>query len=356
MPLNSWWRDRSKSVREWTPSTSFHPERELVLDVLGGVGVVGQLLVLVPPQFFGADTEPDVPRHPLLRPLGVGPLLLAGLDEVLHLHLLELAHPEDELARHDLIPERLADLGDAERDGLPRRLGDVLEVDEDALGRLGPEVELRRLLGERARGRLEHQVELADLGPVERARVGRPDLLGLDDPAQRGRGVVGVQRLDEPLAERVGVVGPPLLLQLVDGPLDELVGPVAAAARLVVDERVRERVDVARRLPDGRVHEDGRVEAHHVVVLPHHRVPPPLPHVPLELDAQRAVVVDGPQPAVDLGRREQEPAAFGEGDERVEVGHAGARGRRVVGPQDHRRDAGTRRTPVENRRPAASGA
>ena len=39
--------------------------------------------------------------------------LVAGRDEVLDLHLLELARAEDEVARRDLVAERLADLRDA---------------------------------------------------------------------------------------------------------------------------------------------------------------------------------------------------------------------------------------------------
>ena len=39
---------------------------------------------------------------------------LVGRDEVLHLHLLELAGAEDEVLRGDLVAEGLADLGDAE--------------------------------------------------------------------------------------------------------------------------------------------------------------------------------------------------------------------------------------------------
>ena len=34
----------------------------------------------------------------------------------LHFHLFEFPHPEDELAGHDLVAERLTDLGDAEGD------------------------------------------------------------------------------------------------------------------------------------------------------------------------------------------------------------------------------------------------
>jgi hypothetical protein len=49
------------------------------------------------------------------------PLLVgARLDEELHLHLLELAGAEDEVAGRDLVAERLADLRDAERRLLAR--------------------------------------------------------------------------------------------------------------------------------------------------------------------------------------------------------------------------------------------
>ena len=50
-----------------------------------------------------------------LQPVLVPLLRLVGRDEELHLHLLELERAEDEVARRDLVAERLADLGDAER-------------------------------------------------------------------------------------------------------------------------------------------------------------------------------------------------------------------------------------------------
>ena len=50
-------------------------------------------------------------RAPVVEPLKVG----ARLAEELELHLLELAHAEDEVARRDLVAEGLADLADAER-------------------------------------------------------------------------------------------------------------------------------------------------------------------------------------------------------------------------------------------------
>src|SRR6202020_501051 len=81
----------------------------------------------------GPPGEPVV--DPVLEPLLVG----ARLDEELHLHLLELAGAEDEVARRDLVAERLADLADAERDLLAAGRLHVLVVDEDALGGLRAE-------------------------------------------------------------------------------------------------------------------------------------------------------------------------------------------------------------------------
>ena len=99
-------------------------EREAVLDVDGLLRVVGQLVrgVLAQPQPRRAST-PKRSYHASRRGSHSSKAAAAaglGADEVLHLHLLELAHPEDEVAGRDLVAERLADLGDAERQLLAR--------------------------------------------------------------------------------------------------------------------------------------------------------------------------------------------------------------------------------------------
>jgi hypothetical protein len=53
-----------------------------------------------------------------------------------------------------------------------------------------------------------------------------------------------------------------------------VVGAEAALAVRAVDERIRERRDVATRLPHTRMHEDRGVEPLDVVPRAHHRVPP----------------------------------------------------------------------------------
>ena len=184
-------------------------EREAVFDVDRLLGVVGQLVgrVLAQPQALGRDAVALVPGAPVRQPRleRLGGLGL-GTDEVLHLHLLELAHPEDEVARADLVAERLADLGDPERQLLARGLLDVLEVDVRALGRLGTQVDDRGVLLDRAHERLEHEVEAARRRQ-RAAVVGTAQAEPLDDRRVlqvRRRQVLGAGQLVEPEALVVG--------------------------------------------------------------------------------------------------------------------------------------------------------
>mmetsp|Transcript_38005 Transcript_38005/g.85482 ORF Transcript_38005/g.85482 Transcript_38005/m.85482 type:complete len:320 (+) Transcript_38005:3-962(+) len=68
------------------------------------------------------------------------PNVIARWDEILDLHLLELPAPENEVPRRDLVPERLADLRDAEGELEPGCVEYILVVDEYTLCRLGAEV------------------------------------------------------------------------------------------------------------------------------------------------------------------------------------------------------------------------
>ncbi len=119
-------------------------DREEVLDVAGPGRVVGELVGVVgaDPQMVGAQAEVGVPALAQLDPLAVPALGLVGRDEELHLHLLELAGAEDEVAGGDLVAEGLADLGDPKGRLLAGEAEHVLEVDEDPLRRLGAQVDL----------------------------------------------------------------------------------------------------------------------------------------------------------------------------------------------------------------------
>ena len=227
------------------------------------------------------------------------PLLgLAGRNEELHLHLLELERAEDEVAGRDLVPERLADLRDPERWLAPRDLEHVLVVDEDPLRGLGAKVDLGAGLLDRADARLEHQVELARLGQV------------------------AVGRLAGPLARPLPAAH---LLVLEIG---EVVGAEALLAEAAVDERIGEAADMARDLPDAWVEDDRGVERENVVAFLHHRGKPAGLDVVLEQDAVVAVVVGGAEAAVDLRGGKDEPAPARERDDllhRDGVGHGSQR-------------------------------
>ena len=154
-------------------------EREVELDVGGGVGVVGQLLMVVEAVVLRAHAEVHMPLHAGFLPLGEPVELCAGLDEELHLHLLELAHAENELPGHDLVTEGLADLRNAERNLHAAGLLDVQVVDENALGRLRTQIDDVRAFGGGAHGGLEHQVELADSVQLQVPLMGQTMLLSM---------------------------------------------------------------------------------------------------------------------------------------------------------------------------------
>ena len=134
---------------------------EPVLNVVAVLGVMGQfvLAVAAQPQVLAPDTQVHVPLEAVLDP-PVQPFLVgARFHEELHLHLLELPGAEGEVAGGDLVPERLADLADAEGQLLACRVEHVFEIDEDALGGLRPQKDLVGRVFHRAHEGLEHQVE-----------------------------------------------------------------------------------------------------------------------------------------------------------------------------------------------------
>ena len=98
-----------------------------------------------------------------------------------------------------------------------------------------------------------------------------------------------------------------------------------------LDERVAERADMARRDPHLRVHQDPGVEPDDVVALLDHRPPPRALDVVLELDAERPVVPDGVDAAVDLARGEDEAAPLRERHDGLELGDGGRDVVRIAG-------------------------
>src|SRR5688572_9266436 len=261
--------------------------------------------MLVAAEVLLLQAQVRVPVPALFDPVLVPGLVRARFDEELHLHLLELAGAEDEVARCDLVPEGLPDLGYPERHLYPAGLEHVLEIHEDPLRRLGPQI------GQILRGfdgphvGLEHQVEGPYGGEVP------PAVHGVLYP------VVLLDYLRELLrAQALGVYACRVL--------DEVVGAVAAFARAALDEHIVEGERVPRGLPHPRVHDYGRVEAYHVLAHVDHAAPPLLLDVSLHLDAQRPVIVGGTDATVDLRALVHEAPTLAEGHylvHRYALGH-----------------------------------
>ena len=145
-------------------------DRKAIVDVDGAFRVVGQLVpvVLTPPEVLVTQPVAPEPRQAVLDPAVVPVLVrrspldaVVGVDEVLDLHLLELARAEDEVARRDLVAEGPAGLGDAEGQLEPHGLQHVLEIYEHGLGRLGTKIGDRGVVFDGTHEGLEHEVELA---------------------------------------------------------------------------------------------------------------------------------------------------------------------------------------------------
>ena len=103
--------------------------------------------------------------------------------------------------------------------------------------------------------------------------------------------------------------------QFIPGFEEQLVGAIPHLRHLAVDERVGEAGDVAGGFPDLGVHDDGRFDADDVVATVNHVAPPALADVALKFHAQRAIVEETVQAAVDFGGRVDKAPALCERDE-----------------------------------------
>ena len=254
-------------------------EGEQELEVRGGLGIEAQLLGIVVPQaqvlVLQADAQQPVVAEgpPILEPLQVG----SGLAEELQLHLFKLPDTENEVAGGDFVAEGLADLAHAEGQLAAGGALGVDEVGENALGRLGPQIHgVLGILGD-ALERLEHQVELADIGEIMLAAGGAGDVVLLNEI------------LHLLLGERVDGLGQ-LHFFLLAPVLDELVGPEALLALPAVHQRIGEAGQMAAGHPGLGVHEDGGILPHVVGILLDKLLPPGPFHVIFQLHAQRTVV------------------------------------------------------------------
>mmetsp|Transcript_25446 Transcript_25446/g.84160 ORF Transcript_25446/g.84160 Transcript_25446/m.84160 type:complete len:392 (+) Transcript_25446:484-1659(+) len=312
-------------------------EGKLEGDVCTCTSIVRQLLLCVNVKVdqFLLHSDRQQPIPAVVNPFLVkgGPGVIVGRDEILDLHLLELARAEDEVARSDFIAKSFSNLSDTERNFSPCSLLHILEVDENALSRLRSQVGNRRSVAEGADLSLEHEVEGSRRS--ERSwlpscrRWHKRELLG----CCLGH-FLQLDRLELPLCLSLLHHLLRLLLCLLlhrsrlhhrhasdhlslfclDFPEEQLIRPVPHLADLAVHHRVREAVDVSGRLPDGRRGDDRAVKTHHVVPSMNHVPPPRLLDVLLQLHTQRTIVVKPVETIVNLGRLEDKPTAFANRD------------------------------------------
>ena len=108
-----------------------------------------------------------------------------------------------------------------------------------------------------------------------------------------------VKRVAETLAG-LGHLFLDLLVVFGDMVFNEHVGTVTFLRVAVVDQGVVERIDVARCLPDGGVHEDCRVDAHDILVEQGHGLPPVAFDIVLKFHTVLTVVIDCRKAVVDF--------------------------------------------------------
>ena len=286
---------RQVVIRPVRHAPQFAPAKgEQELKVCGRFGIEGQLLrLMVPqPQALFPDAQAQQPVFaegtPVVEPLQI----LTGLAEEFQFHLLKLPHTEDEVAGGNLIPEALADLGDARRKLFPGGPHGVLEVHENTLGRFRTQVNLVRAVLVHAGKGLEHQVELPDARKVLLAAYRADDVMLGDEL---------LQFCVAPAVAGLGAFGEVF---------NQLVRAEAGLAGFAVHQRIVEAAHVAAGHPDFSVHQNRAVQSRVILALLHKFLPPGLFDVVLEFHTQRTVVPGVRQSAVNLGPGKDKSPVF----------------------------------------------
>src|SRR5512140_2977016 len=94
----------------------FKAERESVFDVSCRICIMSELNMVVKTVILISEAKGFMPIHPYLFPVPEPFKFCPGPDKKLHLHLLKLPHPENELPRYNFISESFTDLCDSKRD------------------------------------------------------------------------------------------------------------------------------------------------------------------------------------------------------------------------------------------------
>ena len=247
----------------------FHAVRKLIFDVIAGFGIMREVL-------FRSRINIDIfTLQPLLFPpfdTGFLPIFMpffvfARHNEIFQFRLLKLANAKNEVARRNFVAERLADLGDAERQLARGGVNDVAELGKNRLSGFRTQIAENRTVVNRTDGSFKHQIERTGLGQLGRAAV--------------------------------------RTLAVFD-----MIGAKPSLAFLAVGHRVGKSVFMPGIMQNFAVGQNGGVQTLNIVTLIDHGAPPGAFEVVLQLDAQRTVVIHALQTAVNIGVLENKPAAF----------------------------------------------
>ncbi len=251
----------------------FESKRKFKLNIHGGIGIVGKLLVVVLAELCLRRTQSQMPSHPRIGPLLIPVELSARAYEKLHFHLLEFSHTENELTGYDFISEGLSDLCDAERNFHPSRLLHIEEVHKNPLSRFRTEVNGRSVFRYRTHLRGKHQVKLTHIGPVGCAGDWAFDAFVGDQVANSSQ-IFRFEQSCQSSGQRSGFFHLAFIFQLGGMFLYQDISTVALFAVLVVDHRIVERIHVTGSFPGGRMHKNRRIDPDNIAGYAGHGLPP----------------------------------------------------------------------------------
>ena len=92
----------------------------------------------------------------------------------------------------------------------------------------------------------------------------------------------------------------------------DLIGPKPRLGEEAIDHRIAERIHMPAGLPYGRMQDDARIERNDVVALAHHRLPPRVAKIALQLGSERTVIPEPVKAAINFGRLENKTSPLAE--------------------------------------------
>ena len=266
------------------------------------------------------ESKTTVPVDTCFLPLLIPFEICSGLHKKLHLHLFKFTHTEDKLTGNNFIPERLPCLRDAERNFHTTGLLHVQEIHKNTLCCFRAEINRTRLLTHRTQLCTEHQVKLTHIGPVARSthRTGNfqidnnlfyfLEIIRLQSRFETSIDLINFFliihhtriRLTEHLLIKIFKTTLRLLyffrnlrIYFRDIILDQNIRTVTFFRILIIDQRIIERIYVSRSFPGSWMHKNRRIDTHDIFIQLHHRLPPVVAEILLQLSAHLTIIVHG---------------------------------------------------------------